>query len=322
VFHYSVYGVLLCSDVALPELDRLATAIETEHVSINLRLSDVSTSDPIAPRWFLSSTPSNRDNLALCGKVEGGYLLRYPGYADFIVDSAGRDLQCARVEPGTSLQTLRHLLLDRVLPLVLNLTGHNVLHATAVDTPAGVCAFVGPAGAGKSTLTACFAIAGYTVLCDDCLVVRINGGIHCLPGYPGVRLWSDSLSVIGNLPIGESDTSTSTSKVRILTNSEPLPGGYRPLIGIYRIARETGGRPTVSATRVERLTGCEAFIELASASYVLDVTEPSTLLRHFRFIERLVAGVPVHRLSLASDFAGLPEARRLILSELQSPGMN
>jgi len=256
--------------------------------------------------------------MAFCGKIEGGYLLRYLGFADFIVDDAGRELRCTRVEPETSPQTLRHLLLDRVLPLILNLVGYDILHATAVVTAGGVCAFIGPAGAGKSTLAAIFATAGFTIFCDDCLVVRVNDDILCAPGYPGVRLWSDSFSALGNQFVGASDVTRSTSKFRILANTEAFPGRLRPLIAVYRISRAAAGRPPISSACIERLTGCEAFIELASSAFVLEVTVPNTLRRHFRFVERLVAGVRVARLSLPNDLTVLPTARRMILSDLES----
>jgi len=318
VFRYSVYGVVLSSDTGLPELERLASTLDTGQVSINVRLGDADIGDQITARWFLRSTFSNSDGLALCGKIEGGYLLRYLGFADFIVDSAGRELRCARVEPGTSPQTLRHLLLDRVLPLVLNLVGHDVLHATAVVTARGVCAFIGPAGAGKSTIAASFAAAGYTIFCDDCLVVKVNGGILCTPGYPGVRLWTDSFPALGDQFATVCTPAGTNSKFRILGDGGTFPDGLHPLIAIYRISRATDRRPALSAARVEHLTGSEAFIELASSAYVLDVTEQSTLRRHFRFIERLVTGIPVGRLWLPNDLGLLPAARRMILSGLES----
>jgi hypothetical protein len=317
VFRYSVYGIGLSCDAALPELEQLVTTPDAARISINVRLGNADSGYPAAARWFLRSTLSDGDDLALCGKIEGGYLLRYAGLADFTVDLAGRELRCARVEPGTSPQTLRHLLLDQVLPLVLNLLGCDVLHATAVETPTGVCAFIGPAGAGKSTLAASFAAVGYKTFCDDCLVIQLNDGIRCVPGYPGVRLWSDSFAAVGNQPVQKGDVAGNSSKFRIITNSGDFPGGRRPLIAIYRVSRAAAGLPGSSTARIERLTGHEAFLELASSAYVFDVTEASTLLRHFRFIERLASRVPVCRLLLPNDFALLPSARRAILSDLE-----
>jgi hypothetical protein len=105
-----------------------------------------------------------------------------------------------------------------------------------------------------------------------------------------------------------------TSKNRAVSNSVNFPDILRPLIAIYRISRPGDGEPALSASRVEPLTGRDAFMELVSSAYVLDVSEPTTLLRHFRFIEQLVARVPIARLWLPNDFALLPSARRAILS--------
>jgi hypothetical protein len=317
VFRYSVYGLDLASDTALPELDSLAAMSGEAAVPIAVRLRVAGHCDLGAPRWVLRSVLLNGDDWALCGKIECGYLLRYPEFADFIVDRAGRELRCTRIESGTSTQTLRHLLLDQVLPLVLNLLGRDVLHATAVDTPAGVCAFIGPAGVGKSTLAASFAAAGYGTFCDDCLVLRRNGRILCTPGYPGVRLWRDSFAALGHQPVQQSDVAEYTSKCRVVSNTGQFPDSPRPLIAIYRISRPADEEPALSTARIEPLTGREAFMELVSSAYVLDVTEPATLFRHFRCIEQLVTQVPIARLLLPKDFALLPAARRLILSELK-----
>jgi len=318
VFQYSVYGIGLASDTALPELELGAIAPPEEQISINVRLrnADANAGYHAAARWLLRSTLSNGDDQALCGKIEGGYLVRYPGFADFIIDDAGHELRCARIESGTSAQTLHHILLDQVLPLVLNLLGRDVLHATAVDTPAGVCAFIGSAGAGKSTLAASFAAAGYSTFCDDCLVIQRSGEILCTPGYPGVRLWHDSFAALGNHPVTLSYEANYISKCRVVSNTGQVPNSLRPLIAIYRVSRPDE-EPALSTARIEPLTGRKAFMELVSAAYVLDVTEPATLFRHFRCIEQLVTQVPIARLLLPNDFAFLPAARRLILSELK-----
>jgi hypothetical protein len=319
VFLYSVYGVGLSSDILLPELEQLAGVADGRQISINVRLIDPRTDDRVAARWFSKPIHSDRDDQTLWGKIDGGYLLRYPGLADFIVDRAGRELRCARVERVTSLETLRHLLLDRVLPLVLNLLGYEVLHATAVRAPAGICAFIGPAGAGKSTLAASFAAAGYDTFCDDCLVVGLNGEILCAPGYPGVRLWSDSLAAFGAQRVGHCNVTGYISKSRVVSNHRHFDNNRRPLVAIYHIVRPPAGGQMLGSARIERLAGRDAFLQLVSSSYVFDVTKPSTLVRHFRFIEELVARAPVARLMLPNDFTSLPAARSAILNELERP---
>ena len=318
MFQYLVYGIGLSSDTVLPELELFAAGTAAGQISINVRLGDANadTGCLTAARWFLRSTLSNADDWALCGKIEGGYLLRYPGFADFIVDRAGRELRCVRIEPGTVPQTLRHLLLDQVLPLVLNLLGCDVLHAAAIETPSGVCAFIGPAGTGKSTLAASFAAAGYTIFCDDCLVLRRSSGVACLPGYAGVRLWSDSLAALGEQGVIPSKVAGYTAKRRIVKQTGRFTSSSRPLIAIYRINRPIDRDQVSTTVRIEPLTGRAAFMELVSSAFVLDVSEPATLLRHFRCIEQLVSQVPIAHLMLPDDFALLPTARHAILDDL------
>ena len=60
-------------------------------------------------------------------------------------------------------------------------------------------AFIGPAGAGKSTLTASLTDAGCRLLADDALVVSLGPPLLARPAYPGVRLWPEvALPVYGS----------------------------------------------------------------------------------------------------------------------------
>src|SRR5690606_8330052 len=90
--------------------------------------------------------------------------------------------------------TLRHGLLDQVIPMCLGQLGRQVLHASAVRLADGrVLGFVGQSGLGKSTLAAAFAAAGASILTDDCLLIEPRGpGFAAIGNYPGVRLNEDS----------------------------------------------------------------------------------------------------------------------------------
>jgi hypothetical protein len=316
VFPYSVYGLDLASDTPLPELESRGALPGETPTQITVRLRVARQRRLGAAHWVSRSMLPNGDAWVLLGKIEGGYLLRYRGFADFIVGCSGHEIQCAWIESETTPQTLRHLLLDQVLPLVLNLLGCDVLHATAVNIPAGVCAFIGPAGAGKSTFAASFAAVGYQTFCDDCLVLRRNGEILCIPGYPGVRLWRDSVAALCSHRAKLDEVAGYTSKCRVLSYSARFPDAPRPLIAIYRISRPADAEVPLTTARIEPLTGRAAFMELVPSSYLLDVTEPATLSRHFRCIEQLVTEVPIARLQLPTDFAALPAARRAILDHL------
>ena len=85
-----------------------------------------------------------------------GYRVRFPGIGDYFVSPGQGQIQC---QPFSAVpaETLRHLLLDQVVPRMLGQGGELVLHASAVELDDGTgLAFVGPSGAGKSTLASSF----------------------------------------------------------------------------------------------------------------------------------------------------------------------
>jgi hypothetical protein len=125
-------------------------------------------------------------------RVSGGYLLRFPGLADFQV-SADALTVTGIPAPEVSQGTVLHLYLNQVLPLVLSKLGKLVFHASAVEVGEGAVAFVAESGRGKSTLAASFAVSGFRFLTDDGLVVEPGvDGFKALPSHPSIRLWEDS----------------------------------------------------------------------------------------------------------------------------------
>lgn len=316
-FRYRAYGLSIRSDTAFPELTPVPSPAETPDIQVRLRAIG-GCEEPT--HWFNSSKLDDGRAWLSCARIGGGYLLRYAGLADFVVDGCGREIACSRIERGTSSFTIRHLLLDQTLPLVLNLRGREAIHATAVVTPHGACAFVGPAGAGKSTLAASFLFAGYPVLGDDCLVLEETDQILATPAYPGLRLWKDAFEALAArsvLPIPVADY---TDKARLLGPQlfSEFPSKPHPLARIYLVERADSSEKDLTAGRVEETSAREAFVALVSSAFPLDITDRSMLARQFRFFERLLAKVPVRRLRVPNGFDGLPLVREATLSDLGS----
>jgi hypothetical protein len=92
-----------------------------------------------------------------------------------------------------------------VLLFVRHLRGYPTLHASAIVTPRGVVAFLGPRGRGKSTMAATFLRRGAALLTDDALPLLVgDDGIYAVPGPPIMKLWSETaqhaLEVVDELP--------------------------------------------------------------------------------------------------------------------------
>jgi hypothetical protein len=316
---YTVCGLTIASEFELPELTGASGHAEP---NLFLRLSHPRARWDSHTDWFITwKFPDGRLWLS-CGKVEGGYLLSFPGLADFRVDANGREVLC-HAGSDTPADTLRHLLLDQVLPLILNLRGREALHATSVLTPFGVCAFAGRAGAGKSTLAADFMRAGFPVLSDDCLgLVRCGEEILVTPSYPGVRIWDDTRrALFGDATEGPS-VAHYTSKRRVLPDerSRALPVDPQPLTRVYSlIAQVTGEGTNAADSKIESLSFGASLMELIKFAFRLDITDRVMLQRQFRFFEHVAERVTVRRLRVHPGFSSLGAVRAAILADMACP---
>ncbi len=190
---YHVFGTVLESDIELPELP---AALRHEVPDWSCHARAAASSDTPSPssriQWLHRSHGEDGRVWIAVGRRGSGYVIRVPRIAEFAIAADGSRIQwqCVR---GLPPHTLRHLLLDHVLPRVLDLRGALVLHAGAVATSAGAVLLLGGSGRGKSTLTTSLAQRGFEILGDDVIVLRmIDGCWHAVPSYPGLRLWSDS----------------------------------------------------------------------------------------------------------------------------------
>ena len=298
------------SSIPLPELPH---AVGTE-VECRFELcAEAGVSLPPGEWFHQWRLPDGRTWLALA-RVGSDYLLRFPQLADFVVSADGKQIRCLQMS-ATPLETIRHLLLDQVLPLVLSKRGELVLHASAVETPAGAIAFVGPAGQGKSTLAASFSDEGFGLLTDDCLLLKeVGEQLVVVPSYSGLRLWPEAVSALFEDEPGLSEVAHYTVKKRVSRDgrlrfsSEPVP-----LRGMYfLVAPDEAG----AAISINPLSPREALIELISYAYLLDITDRERLKEDFLRLSRLAVLPLFYRAAFPRDFSLLPAVRQAILDHV------
>lgn len=269
-------------------------------------------------QWFQHYCDSaNGERWLSLAKQELGYTLRFHNLADFIISTAGLEIRCYP-EPDTPLETIRHLLLDQVLPLALDYQGRLVLHAGAVVTPAGAIVFLGESGWGKSTLAASFCQQGYPVLTDDSLLLaEREGQIVGIPSYPGLRLWAESITALFEASPPLTPVAHYSSKKRVTLGSDSLPYWAEPTIlrQIYVLAspEETAMTQTISLTR---LSGPTALMALVQAVFRLDVTDRARVKREFEVLGRITAALPCFRLTFPRDHSLLGAVHTAILTNL------
>jgi len=309
---YRVSGASFASALAFPELTPIGRARpQTTLVVAARRVA------PARPVWYHEWTDANGAVWTRLARVGAGHLLRFPRLADFAIS---RDQSRVRMwaRPGTPVETLRHLFLNQVWPLVLAARGALVLHASAVETPAGAIAFLGATGLGKSTLAASFAASGAALVTDDCLRVEVGGGRpRAVPSHPSVRLWPATARRLADVPAAAGRVAHYTGKLR-LPAATRLPFARRPvrLVKAYVLDPPSRARTGGAAAAITPLSGRDALAALIGHLYRLDVGHPDALSRDFGHLVALATRVPMARLRPTRGLARLHEVRQAILKDL------
>jgi hypothetical protein len=310
---YQVCDLTVESNLPLPEL----TQAEGKGPECAFRLLRARVPGPISRDWFHHWRRPDGEIWLSCARQGSGYLLRFADLADFLVSSEGSDIRCYPV-PDTPLETIRHLLLDQVIPLVLSVRGRLVLHASAVVVPRGAIAFLGVTGQGKSTLSGSFVTQGFPLVTDDCLLLQ-EAGEHLFghPSYPGLRLWPDSVAALFGQGTRLCHVAHYTEKKRLGPDNDPLPfcADPAPLQRVYVLAPYEETEDTKAIT-LAPLSPREAFMELVKHTYRLDIIAQERLNEEFERLARVVALLPICRLAFPQDLSLLPTVREAILANL------
>jgi hypothetical protein len=232
--------------------------------------------------------------------------------ASFLVSFDTRSIICYP-RGSASLEAIRQLLVGHVVPLLFAEEGCLALHASAVQTPDGVVAFVAPSGGGKSTIALALAAAGCPIVGDDCLIVDVKDGVcRARPFHAGLRLWPEALSVVygGGRPVTHR-TQSAVRKKRVAAQALGLKIRARPapLHRVYLLAPLSG----VSVPTIDPVLRADAVVALMLATFQLGMDEPVRLRRAFEMLSTLVARVRVQRLSVPADLGQISAVVRTVL---------
>jgi hypothetical protein len=227
-------------------------------------------------------------------RTELGLLLRFPGLADFLL-SPDLSLLQAWPSPDTETATLRHLLLDQVLPRVLAHRGELVLHAGAVN------------------------VDGYPLLGDEGLVVRMEDGVPWAQAtYPALRLSPASAHALFPSRSPGTPVAQNSDKQRVDLGEEGTRG---PLgLGAVYVLRSQGPDAREGGVKSAAMTVRDACMALTRHSFLLDPTDVGRATPLLDLAAALAAECPVLTLSYPRTFDSLPWVRAHILSYLRPSG--
>lgn len=282
---YSIYGRRLQSDMPLPELE-LAPG-NPDIVFTRGRIPEP------AGAWFeIWPVPDGRAWVRGI-RVPSGYVVRYEDRADFLVEPGRRTITCDDdTDSGCPDEMMRHFLLDQVVPLMLSLDAP-ILHASSVVIGGAMAAFIGPGGAGKSTLAVALGRLGHPVGSDDgLLLTRTDGEVFGIPAYAGARLCADSASVVGG------QSATSPGKIRVRAGL-PFFTAAAPLARIYVVDPRPASEVTFHA-----LSPREAVMALVEQAYRLALDDRDALARQFDDLTTVALRIGAWRLAFPRALDG------------------
>ena len=308
---YGIFNIALDSDIPLPELSE----VEMADIVITIQAGVDVNSIPEQPSWFHHwETPEGAVSIS-CAKLSDSYLLRFPKLVDFVI-SISFDTVTYFPQVEIPAETIRHLLLDQVIPRILGQRGQLILHAAAVVMPEGhAIAFLGDSGKGKSTLASSFYHNGARLITDDCLLLEeIDGQVVVIPNYYGLRLFNDSVNAIFGEQPGNSPVAHYTTKKRLQLpqriGADPEKG-FR-LTSIFLLT-DAGENIEYDFVQINPIKGVEEIMTMIEQAFLLDITDKPLIAHQFKVMGRVVSsGINIYRLEFPRKHSMLPQVRSRI----------
>lgn len=296
-FRYFAFGLNVCSEIELPELRRSAVKRRPQ---VWIREGRVKES-PSGPK------PS-ADHIHLSSRETVFY---WKGESKVQV-SNGRRITVDAL-PAADKKAVRLSILGPAFSQLLFQRGMLVLHASAVVTQGAAVAFIGAAGAGKSTLAAAFYRRGHKLLTDNLLVLYFQRGkVFALPAFPQFKLWPRSARQLGwdpkTLPWIDAVT-----KKRALGLNGRFAARAVPVQCLYLLGRG----PRIRIGEVASAEKLFYFINHSFGSHTYGRNEE--LSPHFSRCARLVRSLPVRSLQRTGRIEALPELVRAVEEDLSRP---
>lgn len=311
---YRIFHHTLASALPLPELPRVGDQAEAD---LHFELGAASPRSLPTVEWKHQWRLPNGE-ITLCHASDAdGHRLGFPRLADFMISSNGRKIRCLRW-PEIPESSIRHLLLDQVLPRVVSHFRCSVLHASAVSLPSGAVAFLGDTGWGKSTLGLSFEDDGHRLLGDDALLIDARQRPpRAISSYAGARLWDDSLGALGGGAYAGKAVSHYSSKRRVVPAYGAHVEGrseWHALRAIF-LLDDPRAEEVARSVEVERVRGSRAVMALVAHCFHLDLKDRARVASQFDELAELVSGgCAFYQLSYPRDHQRLDEVRAAIVA--------
>ena len=300
-FFYLAHGLLIDSDVDLPELNSPHVINTASLTNLRIRfIAEASIPVPHASQW--RARAGYRGWMKTAG-LRNGTLMQFADTSSFFISEDGSQIEACCGKHALPGQ-FRHNLLHQAVPYALIASGRSVLHGGAINLGDGVAIFLGASGAGKSTLVHAFAAQKRLILGDDVVRVGVAAGTAmAFPSYPSIRVWSD-----------EATGDTLLPKLRIgASEGICLADNALPIHAIYHLQ---SGR--TAAPDFKPMPGMAAAKLFFNSTYLTHVVGRAAAKQNFETLMDIASTVPIFTVKYRRTISSLSAVTNAITSHFQS----
>jgi hypothetical protein len=319
-YDYKFFGLIFHSNLSLPGILVEKNTAKKWDVTLHLGVSPdaAGRNMPIQEELtYVSSDTNEKGEPALqIWNVEHRAFVRmaYDDGIQFWLDRRHENIWASWPD-HLVLENAVSYLMGPVLGVLLRLRGVTCLHASAVAIEDRGVAFVGSAGAGKSTMAAAFSKLGYAVLSDDVVALEEqDDAFYAVGGHPQLCLWPESVKMLYGSEEALPRFNPRWEKRRLGLGDQGTRFEDRalPLQVIYLM----GDRRPDLAPSLETLRSQAALLDLVANTYANKILDREMRAREFDVLGHLATAVPIRRVFPHSDPDRVRDLCRMIEADL------
>jgi len=301
VHTFSVYGLVIESEIELSPLRPIETQSATDITIVRGRVSENGITDPVFTRVLAQANDQN-------------VWIHVPNIARFLIKN-GNHITVDSIELE-DIQTICLYLMGSCIGSIIHQRGLLALHASAVNIQGQLVLFMGNSGAGKSTTAAILQQRGFQVVSDDTVVLNDKGQIT--GGFPQIKLWEHALK---NLDIA----TDGLSRIRhqISKYSFPIDNQSIDLATVKAIYCLNGANQNAEGEfTLHQINGMDKFKLLREHTYRTQIMEGvGAQSKHLKLCANLAESVYMATLVRPTSYFNGNELVDFVLNNLSQNGL-
>jgi len=312
---FRIFDTTVCSEFPLPELPHASG--QNAVLSVKLGEGDPDQFDSWGFERAFEWCAYDDRVVCWCDREGDDYLFVFPRNATFHITSENV-INCF-LHDGSSMQMLRHLLLNQIIPRYLATTGRLVLHASAVTLPNGrSVAFLGNSGFGKSTLVSSFHRNGAQLINDDCILLDVGKhGVTAIGGLVGIRLFPDSVNAVFNEAAGFTNYTPYTDKQQLFLKDQAGDKPPEPCVLDAMFLLNDPKEDTDNEICIEPVSGSEAMMAMIFSAFSLDPSDKKMIAGNFQNVGQAIGErLGIYSLQYPRVHERLAEVRTAVIEQV------